>query len=153
MKLQAGQAEKTGWPHRCRMFLFNCVEISLWRRADLNSKDGRQKLQNTVQGLLCYCTIAQPSPKWPASTIGSETTASMKKRGLSIPTPKKAEPGEVEDEAFSPWAKEKIWANKWSKARLFRLEEVKFFCTFELFSQGLPLPPTQETNTEAGLFQ
>lgn len=49
--------------------------------------------------------------------------------------------------------KGKIWANKWSKAGLFRLEEVKFFCTFELFSQGLPLPPTQETNTEPGLFQ
>lgn len=49
--------------------------------------------------------------------------------------------------------KGKIWANKWSKARLFRLEEVTFFCTFELFSQGLPLPPTQETNTEPGLFQ
>lgn len=49
--------------------------------------------------------------------------------------------------------KGKIWANKWSGARLFRLEEVKFFCTFELFSQGLPLPPTQETNTETGLLQ
>lgn len=49
--------------------------------------------------------------------------------------------------------KGKIWANKRSGAHLFRLEEVKFFCTFELFSQGLPLPPTQETNTETGLFQ
>lgn len=49
--------------------------------------------------------------------------------------------------------KGKIWANKWSGARLFRLDEVTFFCTFELFSQGLPLPPTQETNTETGLFQ
>lgn len=49
--------------------------------------------------------------------------------------------------------KGEIWAKKWSGARLFRLEEVKFFCTFELFSQSLPLPPTQETNTETGLFQ
>lgn len=48
--------------------------------------------------------------------------------------------------------KGKIWANKGSSAGLFRLEEVKFSCTFELFSQGLPLPPTQETNTEPGLF-
>lgn len=46
-----------------------------------------------------------------------------------------------------------IWANKWSRAGLFRLEEVTFFCTFELFSQGLTLPPTQETNAEPGLFQ
>lgn len=49
--------------------------------------------------------------------------------------------------------KGKTWANKWSGARLFRLGEVTFFCTFELFSQGLPLPPTQETNTETGLLQ
>lgn len=33
-----------------------------------------------------------------------------------------------------------MWANKWSRARLFGLEEATFFCTFELFSQGLPLP-------------
>lgn len=46
----------------------------------------------------------------------------------------------------------KMWANKWSGARLFGLEEATFSCTFELFSQGLPLPPTQETNTETGLF-
>lgn len=59
----------------------------------------------------------------------------------------------VETEAFSPWAKEKISANKWSGVRLFRLDEVKFFYTFELFVQGLPLPPTQETNTETGLFK
>lgn len=45
-----------------------------------------------------------------------------------------------------------MWANEWSGARLFGLEEKTFFCTFELFSQGLPLPPTQETNTETGLF-
>jgi len=49
--------------------------------------------------------------------------------------------------------KGKIWTNKRSGAHLFRLEEVEFFCTFELFSQGWPLPPTQETNTETGLFQ
>lgn len=45
-----------------------------------------------------------------------------------------------------------MWANKRSGARLFGLEEATFFCTFELFSQGLPLPPTQETNRETGLF-
>lgn len=28
---------------------------------------------------------------------------------------------------------------------------MKFFCTSELFSQGRPRPPTQETNPEAGL--
>lgn len=49
--------------------------------------------------------------------------------------------------------KGKIWANKWSCDHLFRLEEVTFFCTFELFSQGLPLPPTQKTNTETAIFQ
>lgn len=51
-------------------------------------------------------------------------------------------------------AKGKTWAHNQSRARLLRLEEVTFFCTFELFSQGLPLPPTQETtNAESGLFQ
>lgn len=28
-------------------------------------------------------------------------------RGLRIPTPRKVKPGEVKDETFSPWAKEK----------------------------------------------
>lgn len=61
--------------------------------------------------------------------------------------------GEVRMRGLFSTGMGKIWANKWSGARLFRLEEVTFFCTFELFSQGLPLPPTQETNTETGLFQ
>lgn len=140
------------------MFLFNCIEISFWRRTDLHSKDGRQKLQNIVQGLLCHCTTAQPSllvPKWPASTIGTETTASIKKSGDEDPQPQEntARRGRRWSIFSMDGQREKIWASKWSKARLFRLEEVKFFCTFELFSQGLPLPPTQETNTEAGLFQ
>lgn len=73
--------------------------------------------------------------------------------GVLMRITRKARLAKVEDEEFSPRAKEKSGQTNGSGARLFRLEEVKFFCTFELFSQGLPLPPTQETNTETGLLQ
>ena len=75
------------------------------------------------------------------------------KHGGAVWAPRADWAGQGGRRAVFSVGKGKIWTSKRSGAHLFRLEEVEFFCTFELFSQGRPLPPTQETSTETGLFQ
>lgn len=90
------------------------------------------------------CLAQRPPGTWSAGKMGMEGVPKDHQEGQA---------GQGGGWGVFSMGKGKIWANNWSEARLFRLEEVKLFCTFELFSQGLPLPPTQETNTETGLFQ
>lgn len=136
------------------IYFFIFSNIFIYRTSSLWSREEPQSLRRSADSRL-HCTSY---PELARSNLGSGPTWHLvggqnRHRESGAENHQEGQTGQGVRWGVFSMGKGKIWANKWSRARLFRLEEVKFFCTFELFSQGLPLPPTQETNTETGLFQ